>query len=232
MKFWYPPILAYHRIAPQEASDTPTLSPSIFEKQMMILAHRWKPVSLDFIVERFDQKRPFDRRAVAVTFDDGTVDNFTCAFPILLKYKIQATIFMITDNIGKSGFLTADQIREMIQAGIHFGSHTQHHTYLPSVPLDRVRQELEGSKNSLEKLGASVTTMSYPAGGFSEQIVRLVQESNYRAACTTNRGFVRRPIDRWALRRITMHAKGTTSLGMFIRCSGYYGLNRRLRSPA
>ncbi|MBI3615205.1 MAG: polysaccharide deacetylase family protein [Candidatus Omnitrophica bacterium] len=229
---WYPPILAYHRIHPQAGSDTPTLSPKIFDQQMRILSKRWKPISLPEMVSCLEGNRTLPYRAVAVTFDDGTDDNFTYAFPILAEHRIPATVFMIAGNLNRPGSLGAEQILKMRRAGIDFGSHTSHHAYLPSLPITQVREELAGSKESLERMGLSVDLLSYPAGGFSPEIVRAAKAAGYRAACTTNRGIRRFPVDRWTLRRITMHAKFTSPFGIWVRCCGYYGLNRRLRAPS
>ncbi len=243
---WYPPILAYHRIHPAGArgsaatrlsaaagaTDTPTVPPEIFERQMAILQARWKPVPLMELVERLEKGGPLDRRAVALTFDDGTEDTFTHAFPILEKYQIPATVFVIADNVGRPGSLQPDQVRKMRSAGIEIGSHTLHHAYLPSLTPEQVREELAGSRKKLEALGGSVESLSYPAGGFSRQVIEEARRAGYRAACTTNRGFRRFPIDRWALRRIALHSSARSPWGLWIRCCGYYGLNRRLRPPA
>jgi len=229
---WYPPILAYHRVHPDGATDTPTISPEIFGQQMAILAERWKPVPLLDLVIRLEEGQPFDRREVAVTFDDGTEDNFTHAYPVLKQHRVPATIFLITENIGQPGFLSKTQIAEMADQGTTFGSHTLHHAYLPKLPMDCVREELVESRRKLQGMGLAADLMSYPAGGFSQEIAHAVQEAGYRAACTTNRGLQRFPVDRWALRRNTMHANATTPFGLWLRCCGWYGLNRRLRSPS
>jgi len=229
---WYPPILNYHQIHPQPRSNTPTLAPHVFEQQMAILAHRWQPIALSNLMAWLEGKMSLPRRGVMVTFDDGTEETFTRAFPILLKYRIPATIFLIAANVGKPGTLSPDQIRQMQAKGIAFGSHTYSHAYLPSLSIAHVHQELHKSKECLEKLGQPIEFLSYPAGGFTPEIINVVRELGYRAAFTTNRGLMHRPIDRWALRRITMHTRGASPLGIWVRCSGYYGLNRRLRRPA
>ena len=230
--FWYPPVLAYHRVHPRPGKDTPTISPRIFEKQMAILAQRWEPTPLSEVVTRLESGCPIPRRVVVVSFDDGTEDTFTFAFPILAQYRIPATVFLIAGHIDKPGSLNSDQIRTMGQNGISFGSHTLSHSYLPSLSQAQVNDELQGSKRRLETFGFPIDLLSYPAGGFTPAIVKAVQEAGYKAACTTNRGIRRFPINRWAIRRISMHEKAASILGMWVRLSGYYGLNRRLRAPA
>ena len=228
---WYPPILVYHRVRPTPGSDSPTIHPEIFDKQMTILKNHWRPIPLMELIRRLEKDQLLDHRAVVVTFDDGTEDNFTHAFPILARHHIPATIFMVVDNIDKPGNLTLSQMQERAKGGISFGSHTLHHAYLPSLYLDRVRTELVESKRKLEAYGFQADTISYPAGGFSEMILQEVQKTGYVGACTTNRGFRRFPVDRWALRRIAMHANSATAFDVWLRCCGYYGLNRRLRHP-
>ena len=229
---WYPPVLAYHRVHPQPGVDTPTLSPEIFERHMSLLAKRWQPIPLGHLVAELEKGKTPSRRGVAVTFDDGTEDTFTHAFPVLVTYRIPATVFLIVSNIGRPGSLTLDQIRQMKEAGISFGSHTLSHAYLPSLSPPTVRDELVVSRQRLTALGLSGESVSYPGGGFTPKVVQHVQEAGYRFACTTNRGLRRLPVDRWAIRRITMHGNATSSLGMWIRCSGYYGINRRVRNPS
>jgi len=229
---WYPPILTYHRVHPEIMADTPSVFPKTFERQIALLSRYWKPISLSALVSCLAQKASPPRNGVVVTFDDGTADHFIYAYPILKNYRIPAILFVITDNIGKEGFLNHEQIRTMQQSGIAFGSHTARHAYLPSLTLENIRRELVESKRSLEGLGVRVEFLSYPAGGFTPDVAEAARTSGYRAACTTNRGMTRFPIDRWALRRVTMHERATTRLGMWIRCSGYYGLNKRLRRPA
>ncbi len=229
---WYPPILLYHRIHPERSSDTPTLSPESFERQMFILSRKRRPLPLSDLLLHLEKEKPLDPKGVVVTFDDGTEDTFDYACPILIRYRIPATIFLIAQNVGKPNSLNQDQIRTMATQGISFGSHTLNHAYLPSLSLTHAQVELFKSKQILGSLGLTVDTLSYPGGGFTAEVACLAKEAGYRAACTTNRGTRRFPIDRWALRRISIHEKASSSFGMWLRCSGYYGLNRRLRSPS
>lgn len=228
---WYPPILNYHRVSPEASLKTPTVSVETFQRQISLLAERFKPISLGNLVNALEQGRPIPRRSVVVTFDDGTEDQFLHAFPILSRYRIPATLFLITDNVGKAGSLDLHQIQQMHAGGIQFGSHTHRHAYLPSLSLSQLREELLLSRAALEKWGLNSDLLSYPAGGFSVQIISEVQKAGFRAACTTNRGTDRFPPDRWALRRIALHESARRAFGIWVRCCGYYPLNRRLRAP-
>ncbi|MBI4227210.1 MAG: polysaccharide deacetylase family protein [Candidatus Omnitrophica bacterium] len=230
---WYPPILTYHRVHPDPATDTPTLSPMVFARQMAQLAQRWHAVDPDALAAWLERRGRLPARAVMVTFDDGTEDTYTQALPVLARHRIPAAVFMIADNVGRPGFLTRDQLRALHGHGVTIGSHTVYHAYLPSRDRDQVRRELVDSKRFLEdQVGAPVDWLSYPGGGYTAEARRLAEEAGYRAACTTNRGTRRWPIDRWALRRITMHASSASPAAIWLRCSGYYNTFRRLRAPS
>jgi len=71
-----------------------------FDRQMRFLRHAMTPMSLRDIVAAIRGGSPIPRRAVVVTFDDGYLDNFTVAYPILRRYDIPATIFVTTSLIG------------------------------------------------------------------------------------------------------------------------------------
>ena len=229
--FGYPPVLAYHRVHPETTRKTPTVSPSAFEKQMEILARRWDPVPLSAVFESLAGK-PLPRRAVAVTFDDGTDDNFTYAFPALARCRIPATVFLIAGQIGRPGFLSEEQIRQMAGARISFGSHGLDHEYLPSLAKPDLERTLSDSKRIIESLGVPAEFVSYPGGGFNAEVIEAARRAGYAGGCTTNRGFRRFPPDRWALRRITLHDNAASPAGIWLRCCGLYGINRSLRAPA
>lgn len=229
--FWYPPILTYHCVLPAAEGNTPTVSVQTFEKQMRMLRRHWNPISLGQAVDGLAHGQ-WPNKGVVVTFDDGTEDNFTHAFPVLAREKIPAAIFVITQSIGTAGFLTADQIRTMHESGIDFGSHSDNHGYLPSLEQKQARQSLENSKKSLEQVtGTPVRFLSYPAGGYTAGVMQAARETGYTAACTTNRGFRRFPVDLFALRRVTVHEQVQNRFIMGLLCSGYGAINRRLRPP-
>lgn len=229
---WYPPILAYHRVHPDGSRQTPTVSPERFERQMTLLARRWNPVALERMADGAEGKAALPPRPVAVTFDDGTEDFYPFAFPVLRRLRIPATVFLIADRLGHPGFLSEARILEMARSGIAFGSHGLSHRYLPELSDPELWENVSGSKRKLEALGLTVSSFSYPAGGFTPAVRAAVSQAGYQAACTTNRGLRRFPADRWALRRIGMRGTVRSGLGMAWRCSGYHGFNRRLRAPS
>jgi len=105
--------------------------------------------------------------------------------------------------------MTWDQVRELHQAGMEIGSHTMSHGRLVHVPAERAYEELERSKQAIEReLGAPVSLLAYPAGSHNQDVVDLAVETGYEAAFTTASGPVAPGDDLFRLRRIGVWAGG------------------------
>lgn len=227
--FYEAPILMYHKVEPAQdgRADSTRVSPAIFEKQMEFLKVRgYRVVPLAQLARDVAAGKRLPDKTVAITFDDGTLDNFRYAFPVLRKMKFPATIFMITDNIGREGWLSEEDLRILDESGITIGSHTVRHTFLPEADEATVRRELADSKTRLEQiLGRPVTLFSYPAGGVTPGIQRLVAEAGYEVAVTTNYHRDRRDI--LALHRVKATESGGSLFSFWVKTSGYYHLGKK-----
>lgn len=130
-------------------------------------------------------------KPVILTFDDGYVDNYKNAYPILEKYNLKGTIFLISDFIGTyPNYMTWAQVDEMQQSGlIDFESHTLSHPELDKIPADEVWHQLDSSKKALEwRLGKPINFIAYPCGSYDEELERMTKEAGYRAAFTVHYG--------------------------------------------
>jgi len=126
-------VLMYHRVL-DDADDTSALDPGMFVKrqslagQLALLTERFTLVTIDAIGDWLAGRVQYDRPPCALTFDDGWLDNYTVAFPLLQQYGATATIFLVTGAIGNSEMMSWAQVDEMERAGIRFGSHTVTHS--------------------------------------------------------------------------------------------------------
>ncbi len=92
-------IIYYHQIVPKWGFD---VAYKTFEREVKILKKFFNVITLDDVYEYIQGKRSFDKPSVVITFDDGYLDNFVYAYPILKKHKLKATIFPITSRINQT----------------------------------------------------------------------------------------------------------------------------------
>ena len=159
-----------------------------FAHQMDTLLRHAQPVRADVAVLHDDQKNH-----AAITFDDdeNVIEN---ALPELRKRNIPATIFVVTSILGGSprweyrGANSTLQEKGMSEGQmlalpsdlITIGSHTATHPFLPSIDEQHLREELHGSRLTLEKiLNREVKLFSSPYGEFNDRVIAACREAGY-----------------------------------------------------
>ncbi len=101
-----PPVLMYHRVLPDPTEPTEyaqtgiAVSAQAFERQIAYLAQNYVTLTAGGMVEHLCAGRSLPDNCAVVTFDDGWIDNYTTAYPILKKHRVPATIFCCADFVG------------------------------------------------------------------------------------------------------------------------------------
>jgi peptidoglycan/xylan/chitin deacetylase (PgdA/CDA1 family) len=175
------PVLNYHSI-----SDVPigisilSVTTGNFDKQMKyLLDNGYTPIHLNENPSHYS-------KPVVITFDDGYADNYFSAYPILKKYNIKATIFIITGTVDTPGYLTTEQIKSMEL--ISFQSHTVSHRLLTTLSEAQIISELWESQIFLTRLtGKHVFALCYPVGKYNDLVMTLTSRY-YRCAVTIQSG--------------------------------------------
>jgi peptidoglycan/xylan/chitin deacetylase (PgdA/CDA1 family) len=182
----YAPILAYHSVN-HIPTGAYTISPRDFTKQMQWLKDNgYTVIPLDQLYHRLIGKTQIPNKSIVITFDDGDLDNYTVAFPILKQFGYPATFFVISSFVGKPDYMTWLQLQEMTADGMTIGSHTVNHVNLAKIDPKLVKNELTKSKSTIEKnLSKPVEFFSYPDGGVNSNIAYQVQQAGYLAGVTT-----------------------------------------------
>ncbi len=180
-------ILAYHSIG-SNSRDILSVKPESFEKQILFFLKRnWRCLTLKDLYNQYIlPQKELSGKTFIITLDDGYKDNYLYAFPILKKYHLRATIFLVVDFIGKADFLNWEEIFKMQNYGIEFGSHALFHRELTKVSLPEAEKEIFDSKRILEeKLKTETISFCYPMGDFNEEVTRLVERAGYKLAVVT-----------------------------------------------
>ena len=225
------PIMMYHSVDYEyhhlEESGN-VVRPEYFRQHMEYLKKfKYNVIGVDELIEGIKSGRRFPHNNVVITFDDGYVDNYVYALPILKEYHYPFMLAIISDLIGKEGFLTWDQVKEMAQAGAIIVSHSRTHAYLPMVSREKQYDEIVNSKKIIEqKLGIRVKYFVYPIGGFTGDIKKIVKEAGYEAAFTTNRGYDRYNKDVYELDRIRFGKHKPNPYFLRLKLSGFYNFFR------
>ncbi len=198
------PILVYHKVG--DTAEAYSVPPVDFERQMRYLADEgYTAVTLAALVDHMTAGKPLPPKPVVITLDDGYADNYTAALPILKKYGLRATVFVVTDFLDERPYLTWDEVKALRAAGIEIGSHTLHHRDLTTLPPDERARDLQLSKEGLEwRLDAPVQFLAYPFGSYDAATEAALKKAGYRAAVGTAVGLNRPGDDVYALKRINI----------------------------
>lgn len=213
-------VLNYHKVAEHPRAGEPAtmaVPPALFAEQMAFLAEAGfrtvPPQSLS--VEGLSRTLP--PQPLIVTFDDGYRDNHREALPAMRRHGFTGLVFLIGDYLDgaddaprpceritpDSPMMGRDEIRELVDEGWCFGSHSMTHARLTEVDDARVRWELSTSRRLVEQItDRDVGTFAYPYGAWLPRLSSLVREAGYELAFTVRRGPMHQGADPFAIRRI------------------------------
>jgi peptidoglycan/xylan/chitin deacetylase (PgdA/CDA1 family) len=211
------PILAYNRIS--DTDDNPqTLKVADFEAQIKYLVDNgYKVIMPDDLLDAWEKDRPLPDKPVIITFDDGHEDIYKNVFPILQKYGIRATVFLVTDHIGMTDYLTWGVVQALQNGGfIDFQSHTKSYKNLTKLRGDKLWDEIYGSKQAIEwALKKPVKFIAYPEGKYSLDAEDTCKECGFRAGFIEDYGLAKNDKDNFVLTRIPVLGSNSHTLLRF-----------------
>ncbi len=213
-------VLVYHTIS-SPAQPLPgdiDISPERFDRQLRWLEGWRRVVRLTETL-----RAPESEHLTAITFDDGFRDNLTVALPLLEKYQLPMTLFVTAGFIGRGGYLSPGELREISQHPlVTIGAHGLWHRHFTRLGVDDARYELVESRRILEGITKrKVDFMAWPYGECDERLEQLSQESGYRASWSVWKG----SNTRHSLWRVPLGRRD--NLAKFIaKATGAYGLTK------
>ena len=215
------PVVMYHRVinkSENEGIHGTYIYENIFREHMKYLKENNFSVITFEDLNNIGWRNRFDKnkKYIIITFDDGYVDNYELAFPILKKFNFKATIFLMGESTynewdvkadGEKSFplMSVEMIKEMQDYGIEFGAHTFNHPKLNKLSNDEIKHQIVDVKKPLEeKIGKEIITFAYPYGILNDYAKKMVEEAGYTFGVATDSGSVCLSDDLYQIRRIAI----------------------------
>lgn len=204
------PILLYHYVEYiQNTADTIRVSlninPNIFEQQVQTLVSAgYTFITAKDLGNILDGSMALPKNPVILTFDDGHWDLDTDVLPILERYNVKATAYIITGYLGNPDSLSPSQLQDVINSGlVEIGAHTVDHKNLTSLNTTLATYEIDTSKSTLEQdYNIHVYSFAYPYGGFNSNAIQIVKNDGFTNAVSTLSGTIQNNQNRYYLSRI------------------------------
>lgn len=218
------PILMYHYISePPPDADIYrvdlSVSPDAFRQQMQFLRENgYTPIDFYELSTAIVNHTELPEKPVLLTFDDGYLDNYEEAFPILQENGFKGTFFVVSEFIdqGREGYMNWSMIEEMSRAGQRIESHSRTHPDLTSKDRDGLVWEILGAQETIAAhIGYRPRYFCYPGGTYNEATIQVLRELDYWGAVTTENGSWHGFNNRFEWQRIRM--RNTTTLEEFSR---------------
>lgn len=149
-----------------------------FRKQMEFLKNNSCDVQA---LETENKSSAGSKTKVILTFDDGEINNFHNAFPVLQDYGFAAYFFVTVNRVGKKGYMGWDELKELRDANMIIGSHSLNHEILTNLKESQVEGDLTQSKEILERnLKVNVDSFSVPRGFYNQKILEMAWRVGYK----------------------------------------------------
>jgi peptidoglycan/xylan/chitin deacetylase (PgdA/CDA1 family) len=193
----------YHYISkPQKNTKVKGLyvTPKQFEWQIKyLLKNNFNIINFEDI---FKHNYNDNENNIVLTFDDGSRDLYENMFPIIQKYKIKTVIYTVVNYLNKNNYIcnesyntdaldyiSKEQLIEMSNNGVEFGSHLMNHTRLTNLTLEDQEKEIKNSINNIEELTQkNVYSIAYPYGDYNSDTIEICETSKLHFGVTTQTG--------------------------------------------
>lgn len=188
-------VLLYHNLVYGRTGNIYNRDIYNFEHDLDYIRKNFKVIDFNDLEKVNNGEMKLTQDAAVITFDDGDMSIYHLAFPLLRKYDLKATFFIVSSYIGEVVYVSWDQISEMAEytnptgtSLFSIGSHTATHKALGDLPLDEVEKELNESKQIIDteaNVNVEYLALPFGSGADNEEIQQLAVEAGYKGIRTS-----------------------------------------------
>lgn len=204
-------VINYHR--------TPNEELTTFERQLKYYKYKYQNIDYKTFNEYKNNVIQLNKQGIMITFDDGLLDNYINALPLLEKYGFTGYFFVSTGNIGKVGYMNYPQLKDLIKRGHTVGCHTYtHHRMNINDTNELLNHEIIDSKVEVESnLNKPIDIFCWCGGEedtYTMEAHKIIVQ-NYKYSFMTNTELVNKDTDNFFLQRTNIEARWPLSLVKF-----------------
>ena len=214
--------LSYH-IIDRAIQDDIAISEEAFVAQLDHLRKEgYCTLSLEQALDDIDGRQKAPPRSLLLTFDDGYADNMRSALPLLQKYGMRATLFIISAYVGESNRwnpracydtrpMTWDELRAWLAGGCDIGGHSHRHLCMTRLNVEELQEAMQVNKRLLEeRLQIIPRAFAYPYGRFNQAVQDVVRQ-HYEMAFAVEGGSWDASAARYAINRMMIYPQWSRS---------------------
>lgn len=187
----------YHKVTEGEPEDNMTIRSADLDRQLQCLQEQgYTTISAQQLIDYQYGRQPLPSKPVLLTFDDGYHNNFTLLYPLLQKYRMRATIFLVASFVRQAGqvheelkFMSEEQLRQMDNSLIEFGLHTFDHSSYKEMTPAQIAADIDRCREMLQKMQVPVApVLAYTYGAYHKKgapwkaMVQVFREKDIRLA--------------------------------------------------
>jgi len=193
-------VLMYHRVVEEpvdEAEDWHAVHVKKFRKQMEVIDQlNFTPITFEDYSLYLENKLALPKKPIIITFDDGHLDTYEVAIPVLREFNMRAVVFVVGDRGLKNAIwdeaiggewlplMSDEHILDIRAEGFEIGAHTMSHLMLTELSKTEIKEEVLNSKASIEKLlGEEIFSFAYPYGALDQKVYDVICRSGFKFAC-------------------------------------------------
>ena len=224
----------YHRFGDKRYPTT-NVPLSDFESHLHYLKeNNFQVLTLSQAMDYLKSNEPVMNTAV-LTIDDGYKTFYANGLPLLIKYKMPATLFINTKTVGASDFMSWEQLQKVKDAGVEIGNHTHSHNFFLNESINTRYESFEkeiAQSQALIKGNLNVTpkVFTYPYGEFDEKMKEIVKDAGFICAAAQNSGVLYEGTNKFQIPRFPM-SESYSSLKQFVEKSKMLPLQVISESP-